>query len=211
MRSADITTVSRVVIAVAVVFGLLARLNAILLISGIVLERVLDGLDGYFALYDMSDRKLGFISYVNASVFGDKKLEPQIKKWKGMLKNAAPHGARFDVAGDRATEYIYWFAFTYLGLVPLFVTIIVIIRHSFVDALMGAKGTSSKMKTKFARMVYSSNFARAFINVPKVVTFSYLVLVYLYGWPLWIGYVFIAVLVFNILLRGAAEAYENLA
>lgn len=211
MRSADAATLFRVVLAVVVVYLVLTKISPYLIFGIIVAERVIDALDGYFARHEVSKGRLGFFDYIRASVFNNAALKRQVNKYNDMLKKTAPHGARFDIAGDRAVEYIFWALYTFLAIVPLWVFVIVIIRHSFVDALMGAKGTSSKQKTKFAQVVYSSNLGRFMINVPKVLAFSYLAFVYIYGWPLWIGYVLVAILVDWILLRGMAEIYENLA
>ncbi len=210
LRSADTATLFRVVLIAAVAYGVLAKLNPFLLALAIVIERIVDGLDGYLARREASGGKLGFMDYLRAAL-GNKALGKKVDSYRDRLKSIAPYGARIDIAGDRAVEYILWVVFAYVHIVPLFVLIIIIIRHSFVDALMGSRGTSSRMKTRFAKVVYSGNFGRALINVPKVITFAYLAFVYIYGWPLWIGYVLIAVLVAAILLRGMAETYEVMA
>ena len=210
MRLADATTLFRVFIAVVVVYLVLILFNPYVILLLIIAERIIDALDGFFARSEVSKGKLGFWRYVDGAVFGNKYAKSDIRKYNAAMQRSAPHGARFDVAGDRAVEYIFWALFTYLALVPLFVFIIVIIRHSFVDALMAGKGTATKMKSKFARVVYASNLGRFTVNIPKVLTFGYLPFVYIYGWPLWIGYVFMAILVFFILLRGIAEIYESL-
>jgi phosphatidylglycerophosphate synthase len=127
-----------------------------------------------------------------------------------MPKNAR-FGPRIDVAGDRAVEYILWITYTYVGVLPLFVVFIAVIRHSFVDAFMAAKGTSSKMKTRFAQKVYSSNIGRGGINVVKFLAFSYLSLMYVWGYPAIIGYALVAILLAYIVIRGAAEIYEAYA
>ena len=103
-----------------------------------------------------------------------------------------------------------WVTFAFLGIVPLFVLFIIIIRHSFADALLGARGTSSKMHSKLARSLYASNASRAGIQITKFVTFSYLVLVYVLRYPLWLGYALIGILTAYILIRGMAEIYEAL-
>jgi hypothetical protein len=99
--------------------------------------------------------------------------------------------------------------FSFLAIEPVFVVLIVIIRHSVADALMASKGTSSKMKTPTARALTSSSFARGAKNVLKFVTFSYLILVYSAGFPILPGYVLVAALVALILASGAAEIYES--
>ena len=211
MRSADAATMFRVLLAVAVVYLVLIKFDPWIIFLVILIERVTDALDGYFARSEVSRGKLGFVRYVQGAVFGNIKARSDIVKYNAALQKSAPYGGRLDIAGDRAVEYIFWALYSVLGLVPLFVFIIVIVRHTFVDALMGAKGTSSKMRSRFARFIYASNFGRFMINVPKVAAFSYLAFVYIYGWPLWIGYVLVAVLVGWILLRGFAEAWETLS
>jgi uncharacterized membrane protein YdbT with pleckstrin-like domain len=76
---------------------------------------------------------------------------------------------------------------------------------------MASRGTSSKPRTKFAKIIYSSNIGRGGINVVKFFAFAYLVLVYVSNYPLWIGLVLVAILVIYIVLRGIAEAYDVLA
>jgi len=210
MRSADAATMFRVLLAVAVVYLVLVKFNPWLIFLVILIERVTDALDGYFARREASRGRLGFARYVQGAVFGNIKARVDIARYNSAVQKSAPHGARMDIAGDRAVEYIFWALYSVLGLVPLFVFIIVIVRHTFVDALMASKGTASRMRSRFARVVYSSNFGRFMVNVPKVAAFSYLAFVYIYGWPLWIGYVLVGILVGWILLRGAAEVYENL-
>ncbi len=131
---------------------------------------------------------------------------------KHIDKKSSPFGPRIDVAGDRITEYTFWVIFTYLNIIPLFVILLVIIRHSVADAFMGFKGTSSKLKTSFARAVYGSGIGRGGVGVVKVITFSYLALVYMtnYQYPILVGYALTAILVVYILLRGAAEVYESI-
>jgi len=76
---------------------------------------------------------------------------------------------------------------------------------------MGSKGTSSKAKTNFANLVYTSKYGRLLSGVLKALAFSYLMLVYLSDWNLLVGYALVALLLAIILLRGAAEIYESLS
>lgn len=207
MRAADAVTLIRVLVVAAVAYLILLKFNPIAITIIIAVAVAMDAIDGYFAVREASRGKIGFMMYLKA-VSGDKKLSALVHSYKKQLPKISKYGARMDVAGDRAAEYILWITYAIAGIVPLFVIIIVVMRHSFVDAVMAARGTSSKMKTKFARTVYSSNLFRGGANVVKFLTFSYLAFVYSWGYPIWIGYVLIGVLVFYILLRGAAELYE---
>lgn len=209
MRSADLATIIRTLLIVLFAYLVILKFNAIAIIVLFVLIIALDGVDGFLAVREESNGAIGLIYYLRASM-GNEEAHARVKQIKLSLSKKAPHGARIDVAGDRVVEYVPWLLFMFLHIVPLFVVIIIVIRHSFADALMASRGTSSKMKSGFARVVYASNASRAGINIMKLVTFSYLVLVYVLAYPLWIGYVLIALLVIYVLARGIAEIYESL-
>ncbi len=210
MRNADIATLIRVLLIVLVAYLILAKFNPIAIIILIAVALLLDAVDGFLAVNQESHGAVGLATYIS-SLRGNAKAKQLVKGIKQRMSRSARFGPRIDVAGDRAVEYILWAVYTIAGVVPLFVLIIIIIRHSFVDAFMAAKGTSSKMKTKFAQIVYSSNLWRGGINVVKFLTFAYLSLVYVWDYPIWIGYVLITILVAYILLRGAAEICEAYA
>ncbi|MDE1846169.1 MAG: CDP-alcohol phosphatidyltransferase family protein [Candidatus Micrarchaeota archaeon] len=182
MRSADAVTLFRTALMFVIVYMILVKFDPLSTIVLIAIMFILDAVDGIFARRDL-------------------------KKYKTKSK----YGPRLDVASDRAIEYIFWITYVYLAIVPLFVLFIIVLRHSFVDALMGTKGTSSKLKTKFARVIYASSIFRGGINVVKAITFSYLALVYIANWPINIGYALTGILVIYILIRGAAEVWENIA
>lgn len=209
MRSADATTLFRTALALLVVFLILVRSNPIATILLIAFVMALDGLDGFFAVSEESNGSVGFGEYLGASM-GNIAARLRVRKIKESIKKHAPHGARMDIAGDRVVEYSFWIVFTYVHILPIWILLIIVIRHSFVDALMAAKGTSSKMKTRLGKALYSSNIARGGINVVKFLAFSYLVLMYVWGYPALIGYMLVAVLVIYILARGSAEVYESI-
>lgn len=208
MRSADATTIVRVLLIILVAYLVIYKFNPFVIAVLIAIAILLDAVDGFFALREASKGRITFVKYVSA-LRGNERAKAEIAVVKKTLKKKAKYGARMDVAGDRAVEYILWITFVYTGVVPIFVLFLVVIRHSFVDAVMAAKGTSSKMKTRFAKAVYSSNMGRGFVNVVKFITFAYLPFVYISGYPIIIGYVLVTVLVGYIMLRGAAELYES--
>ncbi|HUY70293.1 MAG TPA: hypothetical protein VMV00_01855 [Candidatus Baltobacteraceae bacterium] len=210
MRDADKATVIRLLILFVALYLVILKVNPIIPILMFAISFALDGVDGYIALRQQSGGKIGLIEYMHY-VLGSHTNSKKITEIKQSVGKSFPFGPRIDIAGDRITEYALWVLFLFLHIVPLFVILIIIVRHSITDAFMGAKGTSSKMRTWIGRAVYSSNIGRGGINVVKFVTFAYLMLVYIAGYPLWIGYVLIAVLVLYIVLRGAAEVAEVLA
>lgn len=209
MRSADATTLMRTALAILVVYLIVIKFSPLAIILLIAFVMALDGVDGYFAVSEESEGRIGFGTYLSAA-FGNVEAKAKVGKVKQGIRKSAPHGARMDVAGDRVVEYSLWIVFTYVHILPIFVILIVLVRHSFVDALMAAKGTSSKMKTRLGKALYSSNLARGGINVVKFVTFSYLTLMYIWNYPAIIGYVLTAILVIYIVARGVAEVSESL-
>ncbi len=209
MNKADAVTLFRTFLVFSIVYGILTGFNPWILIAGIILMFVLDAVDGFAAINSASKGRITISKYIRYAL-GDKDMVAAVSKLKPILKKQSIYGARLDVAGDRITEYAFWLVFMFVGIVPLWLVLALVLRHSFADALMGAKGTSSRMKSGFARMVYGSNAGRFWVGALKALTFSYLVLVHSLGYPLIIGYALITILVIYIMLRGAAEIYESI-
>ena len=90
-------------------------------------------------------------------------------------------GAVLDVALDRAVENILWITFMYLGMAPLWVPIVFLIRSFVVDGVRGAALTHGKsgfgmMHTSWGRFLVASRFMRAFYGLAKAVVFCQLYL-----------------------------------
>lgn len=88
-------------------------------------------------------------------------------------------GAVLDVALDRAVENILWVAFLTLGMVPLAVPVIFLIRSFVVDGIRGVALARGKpgfamMHSALGRFLVASRFMRAFYGLAKGVTFSFL-------------------------------------
>lgn len=212
MRSADFLTLLRVMIVIIVAYLVIIKLNPIISILLFAAALLLDALDGFAALSEESKGSISFIEYTRYVLGKLSKNESEhIKELKHKVSEHHAYGPRMDIAGDRVVEYVMWVLFTFLHVIPLFIIIIIIIRHSFSDAFMGLRGTSSRLKTRFAKIAYGSNISRAGINVLKFVTFSYLMLVYVSAYPIIYGYMLVALLVLYILARGAAELIESFA
>ncbi|MGC8648662.1 MAG: hypothetical protein ACP5UN_00350 [Candidatus Micrarchaeia archaeon] len=208
MRSADIITLFRGFLVFPIIYLILIKFNPLITILLIIFMFALDGIDGFAAIKD-SKAKITFKDYIYASL-GNKVLKEKIKKLKLNISKTNKYGARLDIASDRTIEYVFWILFTYLNIIPLFIIFIVVIRNSFVDALMAAKGTSSKMKSKIAKAFYSSNLSRSTSTLLKVFAFSYLALVYIANYPLFYGQIIVALLIIFIIIRGIAEIYEGI-
>jgi len=90
-------------------------------------------------------------------------------------------GAVLDVALDRAVENILWLTFTYLGMVPLWVPIVFLIRSFIVDGVRGvalARGKSGfgMMHSPIGKFLVASRFMRAFYGLAKGMVFCLLYL-----------------------------------
>ncbi len=90
-------------------------------------------------------------------------------------------GAVLDVALDRAVENILWLTFMYLGMVPLWVPIVFLIRSFVVDGVRGAalargKSGFGMMHSPWGRFLVASRFMRAFYGLAKAVAFGMLYL-----------------------------------
>ena len=90
-------------------------------------------------------------------------------------------GAVLDIALDRSVENILWITFMYLGMVPLWVPIIFLIRSFVVDGIRGAALTRGKsgfgmMHSPVGRFLVASRFMRALYGLAKGVIFGLLYL-----------------------------------
>ena len=88
-------------------------------------------------------------------------------------------GAVLDIALDRAVENILWIAFMQLGMVPLWVPVIFLVRSFVVDGVRGAalaKGKSGfgMMHSAWGRFLVASRFMRALYGLVKCTTFCFL-------------------------------------
>jgi CDP-diacylglycerol---glycerol-3-phosphate 3-phosphatidyltransferase len=88
-------------------------------------------------------------------------------------------GAVLDIALDRSVENILWITFMYLGLVPLWVPIVFLIRSFIVDGIRGvalARGKSGfgMMYSPLGRFLVASRFMRALYGLAKGVIFGLL-------------------------------------
>ena len=90
-------------------------------------------------------------------------------------------GAVLDIALDRSVENILWISFMYLGLVPLWVPMVFLIRSFVVDGIRGvalSQGQSGfgMMHSPLGRFLVASRFMRALYGLAKGVIFGLLYL-----------------------------------
>jgi CDP-diacylglycerol--glycerol-3-phosphate 3-phosphatidyltransferase len=90
-------------------------------------------------------------------------------------------GAVLDVALDRAVENILWITFMYLGLVPLWVPMVFLLRSFVVDGIRGVALSQGKsgfgmMYSPLGRFLVASRFMRALYGLAKGVIFGFLYL-----------------------------------
>jgi len=96
---------------------------------------------------------------------------------------ATVFGAVFDIAGDRITELTLWIVTADLGLVPIWVPIVFVIRGSIVDAIRAAQ-VSTKQTSPFAMMqsplgkwLVAGRFMRIFYASVKGTAFCWILLI----------------------------------
>ena len=92
-------------------------------------------------------------------------------------------GAMFDIASDRITELTMWIVFVDLGIVPVWVPLIFIIRGTIVDTIRANQVTTahgapfSMLETPIGRWLVAGKFMRVFYAVLKATTFCWLLLI----------------------------------
>lgn len=92
-------------------------------------------------------------------------------------------GSVLDIATDRTLEYVLWVVYAHLGLIPVLVPIIVLIRGTSVDAVRSIgmrEGTSAfeQIQSPINRFFVKSRFMRAFYGTAKGVAAALLTLAY---------------------------------
>ena len=91
----------------------------------------------------------------------------------------SPFGAILDIAVDRAIEYILWIVFAHLGLVPVWVALVFVVRGTVVDAIryggvLRGETPFGMMRSRLGRQLVAGRFMRAFYGTLKAVTFAWI-------------------------------------
>jgi CDP-diacylglycerol--glycerol-3-phosphate 3-phosphatidyltransferase len=91
-------------------------------------------------------------------------------------------GAIFDIAVDRIVELSMWVVLVHLGLAPVWVPLVFVIRGSIVDAIRARQTAAAPaspfdvMRSPLARFLVAGRFMRGFYAVMKAVVFCWLLL-----------------------------------
>jgi CDP-diacylglycerol--glycerol-3-phosphate 3-phosphatidyltransferase len=92
-------------------------------------------------------------------------------------------GALFDIAGDRIVELTLWIVFADLGLVPIWVPIVFVIRGTVVDTIRSSRSQAAgdspfeMMQTPLGKWLVAGKFMRILYAVVKAVAFCVLALI----------------------------------
>lgn len=94
---------------------------------------------------------------------------------------ASLFGSIFDIAVDRLVEYVLWVVLADLGLVPLWVALLFIVRGTLVDSIRYAaiaEGESAfgMMRSPLGRFLVASRFMRGLYGTVKALAFAWLLL-----------------------------------
>jgi CDP-diacylglycerol--glycerol-3-phosphate 3-phosphatidyltransferase len=92
-------------------------------------------------------------------------------------------GSVLDIATDRTLEYVLWVVYAHLGLIPVIVPIIVLIRGTTVDAvrsvgMKSGKSAFDQIQSPLNRFLVGSRFMRAFYGAAKAAAATLLTLAY---------------------------------
>jgi CDP-diacylglycerol---glycerol-3-phosphate 3-phosphatidyltransferase len=96
----------------------------------------------------------------------------------------SPFGAVMDILGDRIVENTLWIVFAHLGLIPVWVPIVVVVRGFVTDSFRSVAltqgetpfGERTMIKSRIGRLIVSSRSSRTLYAIAKVVAFCYLIL-----------------------------------
>jgi len=92
-------------------------------------------------------------------------------------------GALFDIAGDRIVELTLWIVFADLGLIPIWVPLVFVIRGTVVDTIRSSHSKTvgdspfAMMQSPLGKWLVAGKFMRIFYAVVKAATFCILALV----------------------------------
>jgi CDP-diacylglycerol--glycerol-3-phosphate 3-phosphatidyltransferase len=90
-------------------------------------------------------------------------------------------GSIFDIAVDRVVELILWVVLGHLGLIPMWVAVVFIVRGTIVDsirygAITGGETAFGMMRSPWGRFLVAGRFMRALYGAVKAVTFGWVLL-----------------------------------
>lgn len=91
-------------------------------------------------------------------------------------------GALFDIAGDRIVELTLWIVFADLGLIPIWVPLVFVIRGTVVDTIRSSHSETAgdspfaMMQSPLGKWLVAGKFMRIVYAVVKAITFCILAL-----------------------------------
>jgi CDP-diacylglycerol--glycerol-3-phosphate 3-phosphatidyltransferase len=88
-------------------------------------------------------------------------------------------GSIFDIAADRVIEYVLWTVLGHVGLVPMWVALVFIIRGTLVDsiryaAIADGQTAFEMMRSRLGRFLVAGRFMRGLYGGLKAVTFAWI-------------------------------------
>ena len=156
-------------------------------------------------------------------VFVSDGLDGYVARKRG---EASVFGAMFDIASDRITELTMWIVLVDLGIVPVWVPLVFIIRGTIVDTIRANQVTTahetpfSMLQTPLGKWLVAGKFMRIFYAALKATTFCWLLLIQPLPvllpaiWPDWswllegIGNVLVYLSVLTCVIRGLPVIME---
>lgn len=151
-------------------------------------------------------------------IFGLDTLDGWVARRRG---ESSLLGSVLDIATDRTLEYVLWVIYAHLGLIPVIVPIIVLIRGTTVDAvrsvgMKSGKSAFEQIQSPLNRFLVGSRFMRAFYGLAKGAAAGFLTLAYAlpvvgrwFNLVYQTGLVFTWISVFLCLVRGIPVLVEG--
>ncbi len=95
-------------------------------------------------------------------------------------------GSIFDIAVDRVVENVLWIVLGHLGLIPIWIAILFIVRGGIVDsiryaAIRGGETAYGMMRSSWGRFLVAGRFMRGFYGAVKAATFGWVL--FFQPWP----------------------------
>ena len=95
-------------------------------------------------------------------------------------------GAIFDIAIDRVVENVLWVVLVDLGIIPVWVAVVFLIRGFVVDSIRSQGASEGQtpfgmMRSPIGKFIVASSFMRLFYGALKAVTFGFIFLIQ--PWP----------------------------
>ncbi len=127
---------------------------------------------GFIYTYTVSGELIAFVIILIVILLDG--LDGLVARWEGRSDET---GAVIDIFGDRVVENALWIVFAQIGLIPVWVPLVVIVRGLATDAIRSLAMKERRMiRSKLGYWVVASRASRAIYATAKAIAFGCLIL-----------------------------------